>query len=84
MKTAPFHRKMDKFSYILGSNFAICFAYFLAKWPHTHIYTYCTITQALLMIHRYYTFWYLEWHMYLVDYCYFGNAILFYYINYAP
>ena len=84
MATAPFVRSMDKFTYVLGSNYAIMFAYSIAKYPHDHFYTFCTITHLLLMVHRIYTFCVCGWQCYLVDFCYFANIVLFYYINFAP
>jgi len=43
MATAPFVRNIDKLAYVIGTNYAIIFAYFIAKWPHDHIYTYASI-----------------------------------------
>ena len=75
---------MDKAAYIFGSNFAIFFAYCLGVWPHSHIYTFSTVIQALLLMHRYYTFWITDLKFYLVDFCYLANFLLFFYINFNP
>ena len=74
---------MDKYAYFLGTNVIVFFAYLLAYSPHKHIYTYSTFIMALFLLHRYYTFWYKSWHFYLIDFCYFGNFLTFYYINFA-
>lgn len=83
-KTAPFQRSWDKISYIFGANFAILFAYFIGKTPHTFVYIFATFVMLLLLSHRYYTYWHASYHMYLIDFCYLGNFALLYLINFAP
>lgn len=77
-------RKLDKLSYLIGTNYAVLFSYMIAKWPDDYIYVYATVAQALLMLHRYVTFWQNGWHMFLVDFCYFANLIVFLYLMAFP
>ena len=83
MQTAPFQRRMDKVTYVFGTNSILLFAYFIAKFPDTHIYTYTTVLMMLLLIHRYVT-WFIPYWPYLVEFCYVGNFSLLYFINFAP
>ena len=82
MATAPFQRGWDKVGYLLGSNFAIFFAYALGKFPNTHVYPIATLGIFTFMAHRYYTFIRDNFHMYLVDWCYLGAFLTFFLINY--
>jgi len=75
---------MDKCAYVFGTNLLVFFAYILAKYPHTFIYTYCTVIMTILLAHRYYTFWTNGWHMYLIDFCYAGDFSLLFLLNFAP
>ena len=50
-------RKIDKLTYVIGTNYVVLFAYMIAKWPDDYIYTYAAVCQFLLMLHRYITFW---------------------------
>ena len=84
MNEAPFVRKMDKFSYILGSNLVIAFAYMIAKFPHDLVYTFSTIIMTFLFLHRCYDFYQKDKVWYLIDFCYVANFFLYYYINFAP
>ena len=84
LNEAPFVRNMDKFSYILGSNLVITFAYMIAKYPHDLVYTFSTIVMLLLFLHRCYDFYQKGKKWYLIDFCYVANFLLYYYINFAP
>lgn len=75
---------MDKLAYCLGTNIVMMFSYIISKYPHTYIYDYATIVMTLFFIHRYYTFWYNGWHMYLADFCYFANFMMYGFIHFAP
>ena len=75
---------MDKAAYVFGTNMTMFFAYIIAKYPNTHIYTYSSVLVTVLLIHRYYTFWTNGWHMYLIDFCYMGNFVMLLYLNFFP
>mmetsp|Transcript_15147 Transcript_15147/g.18097 ORF Transcript_15147/g.18097 Transcript_15147/m.18097 type:complete len:156 (+) Transcript_15147:427-894(+) len=86
MDTAPFRRRMDKFAYVLGTTILISYSYLIGKYPNTHIYTYVTLIQSVLLAHRYYSYSFSESHyvMYLFDFCYIANFLLLVLINFAP
>lgn len=75
---------MDKYAYMIGSNFAIFFAYLLGKFPHDHVYTYVNLMMGILLAHRYYQYTTGGYFMYLFDWCYFANFLILYQINFAP
>lgn len=54
METAPFRRKQDKFSYVLGTTIVLTYSYTIGKFPHSHIYTLTTLILTLLLCHRYF------------------------------
>jgi hypothetical protein len=84
MTTAPFQRRMDKLAYVYGTNIVVLFTYCLAKYPDDFFYTFATTVMLLMLVHRYYTFWFSGWHMYLVDSCYVANFLMLYYVWFAP
>jgi len=75
---------MDKISYVIGTNITISFAYVIAKYPNDFFYDFATVVCCVLLVHRYITFWFNGWHMYLSDFCYFANFCVLYFINFAP
>ena len=69
---------------MLGTNVIVFFAYLIGKHPHDIIYTYSTFVMGALLTYRCVTFWQKGWKFYLVDFCYFANFVVFYFINCAP
>ena len=68
---------------MFGANFAILYAYLIGKRPHDIVYMFVTFVMLPLLAHRYYTYWFGGYRMYLADFCYLGNFTLLYYMNYA-
>ena len=75
---------MDKCAYVFGTTIIVLYSYLIGKFPHTHIYTYVTFLLGGLLIHRYYTYYFSSYKMYLVDFCYTANFALLILINFMP
>ena len=84
MQSAPFWRKMDKFAYVFGTLILIYYSYLLGKYPYTHVFTYHIWLYLFLYAARVIHFGSLRWHMYCIDFCYFANFAIIYYVWYAP
>ena len=75
---------MDKLAYMLGTSIIILFSFILGRYPNTLIFKYHTLVIILLLLGRYVQYTLLRWHMYLIDFCYFGNFTIIYFITFAP
>ena len=73
---------MDKLAYVLGTAILILYSYLIGKYGNSLIYTYVTLLMLSLLIHRYYTYAYNGYHMYLADFCYIANAALLILLNF--
>ena len=84
MQTAPFWRKLDKYCFVFGALMLISYSYVIAKWPHYGIYWYVSIILPFLIAVRLIYYLQIGWHLYVSDFCYFGNVLLIYYIMFDP
>jgi hypothetical protein len=84
MQYAPFWRKADKFAFMAGTSMIIAFSFIIGRYPHDIIYTFTSIMLPTLIATRYVHYILVGWHMYLVDFCYFANALMLYYILFEP
>ena len=81
---APFRREFDKYGMVYGLNFLLVFAFLLAKYPRTHFITFITILLFVHLVVRVICNYYKKKMFILIDFCYFGNMIFFFYIYFAP
>ena len=84
MQFAPFWRKADKFAFVAGTSMIIAFSFILGRYPDDLIYTFTAILLPTLIATRYVHYILVGWHMYLVDFCYFANFMLLYFIVFQP
>jgi hypothetical protein len=80
MQYAPFWRTADKFAYLFGSTIIIAFTYFLGAYPNDYLYSFTVPLLLGLIASRYVHYILVGWHMYLVDFCYFANFLMIYYL----
>lgn len=84
MQYAPFWRKLDKFAFMAGTSMIIAFSFIIGRFPNDFVYTFTSIILPFLIATRYVHYILVGWHMYLVDFCYFANTMLLYYLNFDP
>ena len=84
MQTAPFWRKIDKLAYIVGSVVLILFSFIIGRYPFTYVFTFYNALILICYSTRIVHFFINRWHMYLIDFCYFSNMTIVYYLIFAP
>jgi hypothetical protein len=84
MQTAPFWRTADKFAFVIGTTMIIAFSFILGRWPHDYIYTFTLLLLPTLILSRYVHYIICGWHMYLIDFCYFVNGLLLFFLMFRP
>lgn len=62
----------------------IAFSFIMGRFPNDGVYTFTSIMLPLLIATRYVHYILVGWHMYLVDFCYFANALMLYFIWFKP
>jgi len=84
MQYAPFWRKADKFAFMAGTSMIIAFSFIIGRFPNDVVYTFTSIILPFLIATRYVHYILVGWHVYLVDFCYYANFMLLYYLNFDP
>lgn len=67
-----------------GTSIIIAFSWILGRFPDDGIYRFTCIMLPSLIATRYVHYILVGWHMYLVDFCYFANAMLLYFLMFEP
>lgn len=84
MKRAPFVRLIDKISFIFGVLLIISAAFMLGRYPNNYFYLFHVIMVTTLVLIRLYNYKKKGWHYYLLDFCYFANAIIIVFLFFTP
>jgi hypothetical protein len=84
MQYAPFWRKIDKFAFMAGTSMIIAFSFIIGRFPNDVVYLFTSILLPFLIATRYVHYILVGWHMYLVDFCYYANFMMLYYLNFDP
>ena len=80
MQNAPFWRKMDKLAYVLGTTLIICYSAIMGRYPHSHVYLFSSILLPSLLLPRFVQYYMNGWHFFLIDFCYFVNSCILYFL----
>ena len=80
MSQAPFVRKLDKIAYVAGTTMIIGYSSLMGRYPHDHIYTFSAILLPMLVLPRVVQYYLNGWHFFLIDFCYFVNSCLIYFL----
>ncbi|KAI8835626.1 hypothetical protein BJ741DRAFT_607450 [Chytriomyces cf. hyalinus JEL632] len=73
-------QRMEKVIFLLGVSFMLLVQHLLVSAPQHLIVLYCWSLLPLMFI-RYVEFHRVKWHYFLLDFCYYVNAFLFYYLS---
>ena len=80
MVQAPFWRKLDKLAYVFGTTLIICYSSMMGRYPHDLIYIFVSILLPTFISLRAVEYTIKGWHMFLIDFCYFVNSSLIYFL----
>ena len=80
MRHAPFWRKLDKLAYVIGTSMIICYSALMGRYPHDLIYTFVSVLLPALVLPRVIEYTIKGWHYFLIDFCYFCNISLIYFL----
>eukprot|EP01114_Cavostelium_apophysatum_P022068 TRINITY_DN7864_c0_g1_i1.p1 TRINITY_DN7864_c0_g1~~TRINITY_DN7864_c0_g1_i1.p1 ORF type:complete len:369 (-),score=46.05 TRINITY_DN7864_c0_g1_i1:59-1165(-) len=75
----PFIQFRDKLSFTLGTCNLFLVAFVLGKWPE-HFPMLYTIKFPILLLLRFYLYRQTKWHYFMLDFCYFANALFMIYL----
>ena len=67
-----------------GTSMIIAFSFILGRYPDTFVYPFTSVILLSLIASRYVHYYLCGYHMYLVDFCYFANFLLIYFIVFQP
>ena len=84
MSKSTFWRMVDKLGFLLGTAMICAFCVILGRFPHDGIYTYVSVLLPILLAGRYIDYYIKGWHMYCIDWCYWVNFTLLYYLVWDP
>ena len=76
MRSAPFWRTADKVGFMVGSLIITSYCYMIGKFPHDAFYVYYEFVLIALLISRLLHYYSYGWHYFIIDFCYFANAII--------
>mmetsp|Transcript_32195 Transcript_32195/g.23288 ORF Transcript_32195/g.23288 Transcript_32195/m.23288 type:complete len:164 (+) Transcript_32195:894-1385(+) len=82
--TAPFMRLKDKLCFVIGTLLIIAFSYIMGSSPNRGVYVFSAVLISFLVFMRFFEYKSKGWHYYLVDFCYFGNVIIFAFLLVYP
>lgn len=77
-------RLKDKLCFVIGTIIIIAFAYILGYSPNRGAYYFSAVLIPFLIFLRFFEYKSKGWHYYLVDFCYFGNALIFTFLTMLP
>lgn len=77
-------RLLDKIVFMAGVVTVWMFAYFLGRYPKDFFFTFFTILIFPLVIIRWYRYWKIKMHYYLIDLCYLSLILILYNVWYDP
>lgn len=77
-------RLLDKITFILGVLLVIATTFMLGRYPNTHYYTFHICTVIILVLIRLIEYRSKKWHYYLIDFCYYGNTMMLYFLIMDP
>ena len=80
MKQAPFWRRMDKLAYVIGTALIISYSAIMGRYPNDLIYDFASFILPSLIFPRLIQYYMNGWHFFLIDFCYFVNAFLIYFL----
>jgi len=80
MTNAPFWRKMDKASYVIGTMIIIGLTFFVGRYPHDHYYSFVTVLLPALLVPRYIQYFMQGYHYFLFDFCYLVNFLTLFFL----
>ena len=80
MHQAPFWRKLDKLAYVVGTSLIICYSSLMGRYPHDLIYSFVSVLLPALILPRVIEYTIKGWHYFLIDFCYFVNSSLVYFL----
>ena len=62
----------------------LTFAYVMGKWPHSFFYYFYLLIVPISLCIRFIEYTSINWHFYLIDFCYYGSAIVLLFLSLAP
>ena len=71
---------MDKLAYVLGTTLIIGFSAIMGRYPHDLVYHFVSFILPALVLPRCVQYILNGWHFFLIDFCYFVNGCIIYYI----
>lgn len=77
-------RTLDKFSFVLGVVLFGSFAYLLGSMPNYGFYNFYSLLVPTMITIRYFNYVKKKWHYFMIDFCYFGTATVYLFINLFP
>jgi hypothetical protein len=75
---------VDKIYFVLGIVMSWMFSYLLGRYPRTHFITFFTCLITPLVAWRWFRYYNIGMHYYLIDLCYFSTALILYNIWFDP
>lgn len=83
-QTENFMRTLDKFSFVFGVVLFGTFAYLLGSMPNYGFYIFYSLLVPTMIIIRFFNYKKKKWHYFMIDFCYFGTATVWGFINIFP
>mmetsp|Transcript_15872 Transcript_15872/g.24427 ORF Transcript_15872/g.24427 Transcript_15872/m.24427 type:complete len:135 (+) Transcript_15872:668-1072(+) len=83
-RSAPFTRKRDKCTFILGVLLVIFSVFVLGRFPHQLYYHYHCALMFVLIFSKWLYYKKMGWHYYMTDFCYAANLMIMVFLLMFP